>query len=167
LLELCEMTPKMQAIRELAIKEMEKWGLRPPKWVFEFNNRKQTLGICQYPFPLRGIPGKIQLSRYYVEKNNQEEIMETVRHEIAHALAGCDAGHGPRWKQECLRVGAKPVRCGDGTAVMPPGKWQANCRGCQKTYHKHRRPKELAHYHCPKCGPGKGMLRFVHQYRGT
>jgi hypothetical protein len=41
---------------------------------------------------------------------------------------------------------------------MPKGRWQALCNGCQKIFHKHRRPKHMTGTYCRKCGQEKGML---------
>lgn len=37
--------------------------------------------------------------------------MGTVMHEIAHALAGSAAGHGPVWKRQMRALGQSPERC--------------------------------------------------------
>lgn len=152
------MTPKMAKAKLLAHIEMTKWGLDSPAWVFEFNNRKKTMGVCQYPSVERGRPGKIMLSKHFVEHNAESEVLDTIRHEIAHALAGRGTGHGPEWKRQCLLVGAKPERCGE--AEMPAGKWSATCGGCQRVYHKHKAPRLGSKYSCPKCGRKNGQLTF-------
>ena len=39
---------------------------------------------------------------------SKEQIRDTVLHEIAHAIAGREAGHGPLWKVTARRIGATP-----------------------------------------------------------
>lgn len=41
------------------------------------------------------------------------ERLDTVLHEVAHALCDPDAGHGPRWKAKALEVGARPAMKAD------------------------------------------------------
>src|SRR5262249_31162680 len=89
-----------------------------------------------------------------------ETIRDTLLHEIAHALAGRDAGHGPLWKAMCRRAGAKPERL-SFEADMPAGRWQAKCGCCGVLHHKHRRPKRFVGWWCCQCGPERGGLAWV------
>jgi SprT-like family len=39
---------------------------------------------------------------------SDEEVRDTILHEVAHALAGpANTGHGPKWREMARRVGAK------------------------------------------------------------
>lgn len=161
------MTPKMERAKALALEQMTKWGLLPPSpyrppfisWLFRFNNRKRGMGLCVYPKLASNLAGRIELSRHLVERNDLDEVLDTILHEIAHALAGPDAGHGPRWKEMCQKVGANPERCGE--ANMPQGAWQARCPSCSKVYHRHRKPKCITRHYCPPCGRVDGSLTWV------
>jgi predicted SprT family Zn-dependent metalloprotease len=124
-------------------------------WHFAWNRRKRSLGLCRYH------QKRIELSLHFVLANDEAQVRETVLHEIAHALAGEKAGHGPAWKTMCLRVGCKPERCDKGVAVMPTGRWQAQCPTCGKQYHRHRRPQRRARYWCRTCGPERGAVQFA------
>ena len=123
-------------------------------WTFTWNRRKRSLGLCRYR------QRRIELSVHFVIANDAEQVRETILHEIAHALAGEDAGHGPLWKAMCLRVGCKPLRCDQGEAIMPRGRWQARCGTCGKEYWRHRRPERRARYWCKSCGPERGVVTF-------
>lgn len=130
---------------------MDEHGLRG--WTFGFNRRKRGLGLCRYD------PRRIELSLYFIAANGEAAIRDTLLHEIAHALAGSRAGHGPRWKAVCVRIGARPERC-DTTARMPRGAWRGDCPGCGHTYSRHRRPLAKRHYACRRCGPERGRIVF-------
>ena len=123
-------------------------------WRFAWNRRKRSLGLCRYR------EKRIELSLHFVMANDEDQVRETVLHEIAHALAGEKAGHGPAWKVMCTRVGCKPERCDNGIAVMPAGRWAARCGACGKQYTRHRRPHVRARYWCRTCGPEKGAIVF-------
>lgn len=124
-------------------------------WTFQFDRAKCRAGCCKYRRTT------ITLSEYYVPRNDEAEIRDTILHEIAHALAGPGQGHGPVWKAICLTIGAKPVRCYDNTKVdMPKGQWRANCPSCKKEFHRHRRPKNDGIIYCAKCGPSVGVLTY-------
>ena len=73
----------------------------------------------------------------YASHNPPEKVLDTLLHEIAHALAGPKARHGPVWKAIAKKLGATPRACDtcDETVVMP-GDWQAICGACNKTYHQ-------------------------------
>ncbi len=72
-----------------------------------------------------------------------------MRHEIAHAIAGPDAGHGPVWKAVAVRLGATPRACESSPhVVVQPGDWQATCPGCERTVHLYRQPRSLNGYRC-------------------
>jgi predicted SprT family Zn-dependent metalloprotease len=124
-------------------------------WTFRFNRRKLSMGLCRYG------PRVIELSVHFVERNGPRLVRETLLHEVAHALAGREAGHGPVWQQMCRRVGARPERL-SFEADMPEGRWRATCGGCGRHHHRHRRPKHLRGWYCMYCGPQRGRLEWVH-----
>jgi predicted SprT family Zn-dependent metalloprotease len=123
-------------------------------WVFEWDGAKRRAGACHHT------KHKITLSIHYAERNAIDLVKDTILHEIAHALAGPGKGHGWEWKQICIRIGAKPVRCYSSDADMPEGKWKACCGGCTKLFTKHRQPKRNGWTYCVKCGPDKGKLSY-------
>lgn len=84
----------------------------------------------------------VEIARWLLEEGDAGHILDTVRHESAHVLAGHedpDAGHGPIWKRWARRLGARPERsCRDRdlaarspTARLGP-KWALRCWGCQR-----------------------------------
>jgi predicted SprT family Zn-dependent metalloprotease len=80
-----------------------------------------------------------------------ETVLDTLRHEIAHAIAGPAARHGPAWKAVAIRLGATPRACETSPqAVVKPGDWQVTCPACERTVHLYRRPRSLGGYRC-KC----------------
>src|SRR5262245_25959867 len=123
---------RLAATRERARFLMDLYGLKD--WTFGFDRRKKRLGVCH--FPTWGRPGRIQLSAHFVLLNPPEVVEDTIRHEIAHALAGPEAGHGPVWKLWCLTLGAKPQACNEGEALMPKGPWRATCPSCGKEFNR-------------------------------
>jgi predicted SprT family Zn-dependent metalloprotease len=144
---------QFREVRKLALDLLAQHGLRD--WSFAFNWRKRSMGLCVFK------NRRIELSVYFVERNNYEEILDTILHEIAHALVGPSHGHDGVWKRKCLEIGARPVRCGD--AVMPQGRWHAACKRCGKQFHRHRRPKRIKGWFCQECGPEAGKLVWREQ----
>lgn len=152
-----------QATQRLALALMKQHGLAG--WQFRFNRARRRMGICFYekeqiqvwPPPFIKQSGRIELSIHLVERNPVDEVRDTILHEIAHALAGPKAGHGPRWKSIARAIGARPERC-SLAADMPKGKWRAQCPNCRCEYHRHRKPRSITGYHCKACGPVFGAI---------
>lgn len=139
---------QFREVRQLALELLARHGLFD--WSFTFNWRKRTMGLCLYHVR------RIELSVHFVERNGRTEIVDTILHEIAHALVGPEHGHGATWKQKCIEIGARPERCGN--VPMPEGRWQAGCNNCGQQFQRHRRPKHSKRWYCMKCGPDAGKL---------
>lgn len=59
---------------------------------------------------------RFQFSWYYFNspRYSDDTLIDTIRHEYAHMMVAQlyhEHGHGRRWKECCLIVGATPVRC--------------------------------------------------------
>jgi predicted SprT family Zn-dependent metalloprotease len=148
------MSPKHQAIENLTLKMMQLFKLRPEEWKFRWNRRTRQAAICRYPH--RGNPGFIELSYHYVELNPLEDIYDTIKHEIAHALTEPTALHGPEWIAACAITGARPQAC--CSAPMPMGKWQATCGRCKTLFDRHKKPGADRQWWCKACGSPDGLL---------
>lgn len=66
----------------------------------------------------------------------QEQLEETIRHELAHLACPHTEGHGPLWKQAALAVGAKPERGHDMAVIRrerrPRKRYKIACQECGK-----------------------------------
>ena len=71
-------------------------------WTFAFLEAERRLGDCNYDQRV------IRIGRAHALDASDAEIRDTVLHEIAHALAGPEARHGPLWKAIAKRIGATP-----------------------------------------------------------
>ncbi len=95
--------PHASAVAEYALACLESVGLG--HWSFGWDRAVKRMGCC-YPARTR-----ISLSAYYVEKYlqlDQEEIRNTILHEIAHALAWHHhraRAHGHVWRHYCNLLG--------------------------------------------------------------
>lgn len=112
------MTPERAKAHAIAL--MTQHGLIAKGWEFGFNNRKRALGLTRYK-RVNGVLTlrRIELSVYFLPRVSDAETVDTIKHEIAHALCveehGLDdEGHGPKWRAMARRVGAKDQRVFDG-----------------------------------------------------
>ena len=119
---------------ELATKLLQEHGLRQKGWVIDIDNAKTRFGCCNFT------KKEISLSKPLIEANDYVEVVDTILHEIAHALVGPGHGHDAVWKRMCVKIGAKPQRCfsSDDTVTIA-GKYRAVCGGCKKEFSRHKR----------------------------
>jgi len=113
-------------------------------WSFGFDSAKKRLGVCKYSEHL------ISLSRYFVDLHSLEEIDQVLRHEVAHALAGSKAGHGPKWKKIATEIGYNHKRISGDEIGNATAKLIGVCPNGHTVY-RHRKPKTALS--CSKCAP--------------
>lgn len=142
---------QLAVIASTARRLMDKHGLHD--WSFGFDRAVRRIGGCWWQ------RRRITLSEALVLQTNADVIVNTILHEIAHALVGAEHVHDEVWKKQALAIGCDGERCYDGTQVTPIlGQWRAVCPGCSTVFHKHRQPKRQRH--CRKCGSVHGRLVF-------
>jgi predicted SprT family Zn-dependent metalloprotease len=110
------------------------------------NNAKMTAGQCNC------IKKEITLSKHLTSQE-EAKIHNTILHEIAHALVGAEAGHGPIWQKKAREIGCDGKRCFTGAICKP--KWLITC-SCKKTQISRHRVNQsvLKSYVCKHCMSG-------------
>jgi predicted SprT family Zn-dependent metalloprotease len=120
--------------QQLANDLLREHGLAQKGWTFEFDQAKRRFGVCRYRSK------RIGLSQPLTEANHYIEVVDTILHEIAHALVGPGQGHNNVWKRKCMDIGAKPQRCYTSEDVVTvAGKYRAVCGACGKSHSRHKR----------------------------
>lgn len=115
--------------------------------VFKFDNAKRRYGVCKYP-TWKEPRNVISVNGVYAATASHADVMDTLLHEIAHAIAGFAAAHGPEWKRVAVMLGAKPVACGEIISgafrqhVEASARFRATC-GCGKHFYKLRKPRSV------------------------
>ena len=105
-------------------------------WRVELDRAKRRAGICRYA------DRTIGLSAPLTQLHSEHEVRDTVLHEVAHALAGPRAGHGPRWKAVARRIGCSAERCMSPSSPRVVGAWVGVCPQGH-TADRHRRPERV------------------------
>ena len=114
---------KYKQLQEYAEQKIREHNLEG--WSFRWNNKKRAFGTCRYG------PKTIELSRFMVDCGEPVEALKTtVRHEIAHALAGPRAGHGPVWKRYARMLDVPAVSRRKGNHAPKGFKWYLCCPEC-------------------------------------
>jgi len=128
--------------------EMNKQGLN--NWSIGFNNRKSSAGLTNLK------KHSIVLSRFLLMFASDDQILDTMRHEIAHAIDYEQRGftnHDRFWKLVARRVGANPQRVveDDSWAKKIPSKYTYVCERCGYSVNVNRRLKNMDHRFCGVC----------------
>lgn len=142
----------LAAAHDLAASLMEEYGL---DWDFGWDHARRRAGQTNYTHR------KITLSKPLTLLCTDEQVRETILHEIAHALVGPGHGHGPVWKQMARRVGAQPRRLAAPDFPQAQAPWQAVCSAGHR-HDRFRRPKNLVS--CGRCSSrysDKHLLTWV------
>jgi predicted SprT family Zn-dependent metalloprotease len=130
-------------IEELARSLMDENGLQ--NWTFAWNRRTGALGVTNFR------KKQIELSSVLIDLNGFHQAKDTILHEIAHALAGPEAGHGPIWQAKAREVGANPRARADESAISAPPKVVGTCPNCSTQYGQQRMPRDKTKWGCPAC----------------
>jgi len=122
-------------------------------WHFAWDRAKKRLGACHFggrrlrkggegPSAMTWVKPKITLSKpLFSIPENTHDVLDTILHEIAHALAGPLENHGAEWKRICVEIGARPTPCYESDKVVAVApRYVAACSGdCDHRWH--RKPK--------------------------
>ena len=91
---------RLSHVAALARGLMDEHGLGA--WTFAFLEAERRLGDCHFEDRV------IRVGRAHALDAGEAEVRDTILHEVAHALAGPEARHGPAWKAVARRIGATP-----------------------------------------------------------
>lgn len=73
---------------------------------------------------------RLRLSKVLVPLMTEEEVINTIKHELAHSMAPAGSGHGPEWQRIMISVfNLPPNRCStvDIDLTKIKGTWRALC----------------------------------------
>ena len=104
------------------------------EWSATFDLAAGRAGICYFREKL------ICLAVSYCMTAPEEELIDTVLHEVAHALVGAEHNHDRVWKLAAMRIGCTADRC---TAVThTASKWIGRCK-CARPILRKRLTREI------------------------
>lgn len=127
-------------------------------WSFQFDRSVTRLGICRHNRKI------ISLSIHATTVNSEEAVINTILHELAHALIDSSHGHDAVWRAKAIELGDDGERCGD-IAVKAPAKHRIFCPSCNGTWNLYRLSKRYANrisfMWCKSCGKERSKGKLV------
>lgn len=118
-------------------------------WLVKLDNSKARAGLCQHN------TRTISLSRPLIALWPESDVLDTVLHEIAHALAGPAIGHGPEWVKIAKSIGCngeRTYKAAEGMSI--PYRYTGSCPGCKRVTGRHKLSKAIKlGASCGHCSP--------------
>ncbi len=111
---------KLVSTAEEADKLIAKHNLH--EWRFNFDNARKRAGCCLYKEQV------ITMSQQFCLNAEDNEITDTILHEIAHALVGHQHGHNAIWQAKAREIGCSANRTHDVEVSTP--RYIVSCRNC-------------------------------------
>lgn len=125
-------------------------------WSFGFDHAKRRAGLCNFS------KRRISVSRYLAEVVDLDQVQQTVLHEVAHALAGPDAGHGELWRTTAAALGYRGERISGRDLDEYKAPWMGTCREGH-VFYRYREPR--AETSCSLCHRGFSRAHLVQWHR--
>lgn len=125
---------KLADAKSLAKSKMVEHGI--VDWDFQFDNAKRRHGYCAPRMQI------ISLSKHFVKLNSEKQVLDTILHEISHALHYIETetvSHNKRWKEIAKMIGCSGLRL--TIANMPQGKYTGTCPSCKRKIRAHKRSR--------------------------
>ena len=155
------MIAKMTETQALGNTLLKEHGLTEQGWKFCLDSSKQRVGECRFD------EKEIGVSLYYLERSTKAEILDTILHEIAHALLGSGHGHDMEWKLMCLRIGAKPERlAGEEAVSSAKPNYRIKCNNCGWFTDRFRMRRRNYGSRCPRCHTEVKIYRITYKPKG-
>jgi hypothetical protein len=115
---------KQEKMIKLLRTHMDKNGLND--WHISLSKAVKKLGSCNYT------KKTISLSSFSIEVRTEAEILNTILHEIAHALCPGE-GHGAKWVKKAIELGCDGKRCANSIKLTLAYNFEC-INGCRASY---------------------------------
>lgn len=132
-------TQRIESILKTAQGLIKLHGLK--KWRFKFDQSTRRAGCCNYRNKL------ISISFNFARTGSDEDIRDTLLHEIAHALVGKKHSHDAVWKAKARGIGCSGERT--HRLQFAPPRYNVTCENqCWKQTAERRNARLI----CRTCG---------------
>lgn len=152
---------KLEKARNISLRLMRQHGLSD--YTFKWDRAVRRFG-CH-----NGRLKTLSLSRPMTEhENNEKRVINTILHEIAHALDYRKRGysnHDYEWKRVARSIGCSGERCSSDSGVDKSQfmKWVATCPNCEREVYYARKTK--VDKACGSCCKKHNNNKYTSKYR--
>ena len=150
------------AAQQLANELMELHGAKALGFRFAWNKRRKAAGLCSYR------DKTIYLSWLLVQHSHENEVKDTILHEIAHAHTKGHK-HDHVWVAKAKEIGCTGIRCyssntkpGTHSGMRILAKYKAVCINGHESF-KNRMPTRK--HACGICCKGVWNEKYVFEYK--
>jgi predicted SprT family Zn-dependent metalloprotease len=126
-------------------------------WSFGFDNAKTRAGLCSFTTK------RITVSRYLAATFDDDEIHQVLLHEVAHAMAGHRAGHGPSWRRIAASIGYEGSRTHTGSVADELAPWVGVCPAGHPHYRYRKLSRALACGLCSRRFDTANVIEWRHR----
>lgn len=138
---------KLDSIQQLALHLIKEHRLR--RWKFKFDHSVRRAGCCDYR------KKQISISINLALTASDEDIRDTLLHEIAHALVGKKHNHDAIWKAKAKEIGCTGERT--HKLQLTPPRYRVTCENkCWESTAERKNSRLI----CKKCG--KHLVYYEH-----
>lgn len=128
-------------------------------WRVSFEDVVSRAGQCHY------VTKTISYSMLFMLYSTPEARLNTIRHEVAHAITGRNNGHNKLWKQRFRSLG------GNGAVSSPFPEnfaidaflWVGTCPTCKDVTGMERAPRIV--WGCPKCPKSVALKERIYVWQ--
>lgn len=153
------MTGELDAVRARAAALMAEHLDRT--WTFAFDHAKTRAGQCDFA------KRRITVSRYLAARFSDDDADQVLLHEIAHALAGPRAAHGPVWRRTAAAIGYTGSRLYDGPVASELAPWVGRCPVGHEHVRYRRPTRTLACAKCSRRFDARNVITWQHRSNTT
>ena len=112
------------------------------EWSFGWDNARRRAGLCSYT------DKRITISTYMAQVHSIDETLQVVLHEIAHALAGKEAGHTKKWLAVAKSIGYRNEKFTGREIAEEFAPWVGTCPAGHEHFRYRKPTRALSCAHC-------------------
>jgi SprT protein len=122
-------------------------------WSFAFDHATKRAGLCDYGRK------RISISRHLAARWDDDEVHQTLLHEVAHAIAGPGTGHGAQWRRVADELGYVGGTTHSGEIAVERARWHGRCAAGHE-FVRFRRPARTVS--CGACSRRFDPANIIH-----
>lgn len=135
--------------------------LGPGRWTFAFDHAKTRAGQCDFA------RRRITVSRHIAARVTEDDVEQVLLHEVAHALAGPRAGHGPVWRRTAAGIGYTGSRLYGGPIASELAPWVGTCPAGHEHFRYRTPTRPLACARCSRRFDGRNLITWERRAVGA